>query len=363
MAEHLNYNPERKEITVPSRVDWAWGTHIVLAIAFYTLGQALGNKVQISSWGLLIMSSSGMLALCVALVVISWVRMHCRLGIFPGILHSTLVKTTWKAGEFKFRIATGVKQSLCAGLCNFFGFLILFGSVELGESDGVGFIVCFTVLVSVAVSVLNYSVYGENYTLMQVLGILLVLVGTEIYSALWDFTVNVVPVLGGSLALLLFTARGCLNKSAATCGFDEYTGGLLGCLAEGVIGGVLGTLLLLVGEFSDVTGYECLIVLGAGVSLGLGSFFLTYAVMIGNSGVSFAVATIQLLVMVSTYTTVGGAAANPTLGAVCGVICLVGVVLCVLGGNICSEMPWRLNPTFKCESSLLEVPLVKSELI
>lgn len=129
MAEHLNYNPEREEIQVPSRTDWAWGTRVVLAVVFYMLGQVLSNKVKHSYWEILIMTSSGMLALSITLVVISWVRMHCKLGIFPGILHSTLVQATWKAGEFKFRITTGVKQSLCAGLCSFFGFSILFGPI------------------------------------------------------------------------------------------------------------------------------------------------------------------------------------------------------------------------------------------
>ena len=100
---------------------------------------------------------------------------------------------------------------------------------------------------------------------------------------------------------------------------------------------------------------DYLISIGAGVALGLGSLLLTYSVMVGNSGVSFALTMIQVLVMADNHIDGSDVMAMAVL-VVSLVLCVFGLIFAIFGDRICKWVNCRMNYTFNEKPAMLNMP-------
>lgn len=102
--------------------------------------------------------------------------------------------------------------------------------------------------IAIACGFFNFLLFNEQYNLTQVIGILVITVGAQIYNLHWSYDVYLYSIPGGIITLVLFSIRGIMNKWASALEFDAYTGGLLGCYTDSVIGLLAWVILYVCGQ-------------------------------------------------------------------------------------------------------------------
>ena len=101
------------------------------------------------------MAYSGYFVAILCLIVFSWIKMCCKLKIFPRIHHSTLYSADLQGDEIRLVLVKGVWSSVFAGVFNFIGYFGLFYVLSLDHYKGLGIVGVILVVTPIFIMILN----------------------------------------------------------------------------------------------------------------------------------------------------------------------------------------------------------------
>ena len=337
-----------------SKSNWKVYLLSFIGLIGYTVGEYIQKQSPGRMWEVQLLSYGGSLVFCLVLAFASWCKMYYAIGICPNIYHSTLINPVYVDGKIKFKIPKGLPWSLLTGLFSFLGFLSFFYiGFYLDGNKGIGVPALVVLWSPVAAGLLGWLWLEENHTLCDLIGICMIVVGTGLHQLLQPLEGTWVSYLGGFLALVFFIGRYITAKISSFYKFDQHTSGILSAASEGTTGFLLWLVLINLEEISDFTTQEQLFCCLAGFFTGLGTYFLTRALMEGISGVVAAIVIMQTFL-------VSAIQGNGSFGfwqATSLFIALVGL-LTLMGQCFSLCLRFDLNPTIKHHSGL-DSPLLE----
>ena len=146
---------------------------------------------------------------------------------------------------------------------------------------------------------LSWWAFREQYSIPKIIGILAIVVGSELLCSRWVFSLG--DSLSGLCGLFFFTVRGVLNKYAVSSEFNYNIAGVLICTCDALTGVVIASIFCAVKAelaFAPI-GLSIL----CGLLLGLASYFLSVALKLGNSGVTYAILSIKIMLNQTEFST------------------------------------------------------------
>lgn len=164
-------------------------------------------------------------------------RYYFRLGIVPGIFHSTICIPHYNSGQITFSVSNGLFYSVLSGLL----FTILYCSVTfslyfLKESN----IHSFQIQTYASMILLIYNYFTNNSKAKEIIGICVLVVLSNAVLLNYNEEINVWLVGIGAFFISINLICVFLVGQARKC-IDSHSIGLLACLVFGVLGiGLLG---------------------------------------------------------------------------------------------------------------------------
>lgn len=171
----------------------------------------------------------------ILLTLYSCCHYYLRLGIVPGILHSTICIPHWSSGQITFSVSNGLFFSLFSGLL----FTSLYCSVSLSlyylkESN----ILAFQIQTYASVLLLIYNYFTHNSKAKEVIGIFLLVALSHAVFLNYNQEISAGQVAIGTLLVGNVLASVGIVNQARKC-IDSHSIGLLACFVFGIVGVVL----------------------------------------------------------------------------------------------------------------------------
>lgn len=203
---------------------------------------SISSRIAIES---LLMSGIGLL-----FTIISCLRMYIRLGIVPGIYHSTLCIPSYQFEEFSFKTSKGLYFGLLSGLSSFILYssqILIVNNIEKTAISSLQMQIC------VGLALLAYCYFCSYETRHETIGIALGLAFSSLQMIYYQkFSLYSIAFgVGLIIANLFFLSVIIQGKNT----LDQHTLTILAVLSQGFLGLLLALVLFTQGtlEFYEIS--------------------------------------------------------------------------------------------------------------
>ena len=169
------------------------------------------------------------------LTLISCCRMYLRLGIVPGIYHSTICIPSWNDSSIAFAIPSGFYFAVFSGITSF----ILYSTeITIFIIPSVNHIISFYIQTFIGAGLIIYCYFYQIERNHELIGIFLIFISTHCYVITEYSYINVVSIATGIL-LIIFSALTIIFIKKAMKTLDNHTIGIIIAAVNCFIGSII----------------------------------------------------------------------------------------------------------------------------